>query len=96
MGRSAPALGLVAAFALAGASAAACGETRRPIGDECLRDDDCLSGDCSARTCVGQAPRVVGTAPPATPFVPPADASDDASDDAAADGAAARDAGDGG
>ncbi|MDB4946016.1 MAG: hypothetical protein JWP97_5550 [Labilithrix sp.] len=39
---------------------AACGETRSPIGDECLRGDDCLSGVCSSRTCVAAPPLVSG------------------------------------
>ena len=42
----------------------ACGETRRPIGDECLRDDDCLSGVCSARSCVSAPPLKVGATGP--------------------------------
>lgn len=42
----------------------ACGETRRPIGDECLRDDDCLSGVCSARSCVSAPPLKTGTTGP--------------------------------
>jgi len=33
-----------------------CGETRRPLGDECLRDDDCLSSACSGRVCVASPP----------------------------------------
>ena len=43
----------------------ACGETRRPIGDECLRNEDCLSGVCSARACVSAPPLRVGTGDPA-------------------------------
>ena len=45
---------------------AACGETRRPIGEECLRGEDCLSGVCSSRTCVAAPPLVggAGGAPP--------------------------------
>ena len=43
----------------------ACGETRRPIGDECLRNDDCLSGVCSARSCVPAPPLKVGAGDPA-------------------------------
>jgi hypothetical protein len=43
---------------------AACGETRRPIGEECLRSDDCLSGVCSARTCVAAPGLVIGAGPP--------------------------------
>lgn len=42
----------------------ACGETRRPIGDECLRDDDCLSGVCSARSCVSAPPLKTGATGP--------------------------------
>lgn len=49
---------LVAALALA----AACGESRRPIGDECLRDDDCLSGVCANRACVSSPTLVTGAA----------------------------------
>jgi hypothetical protein len=59
---------------------ASCGETRRPIGEECLRDDDCLSGVCSARSCVSAPPLKVGAsgqAPEEEPDI--ADASMDAS-----------------
>ncbi len=44
----------------------ACGETRSPIGDECIRGEDCLSGVCSSRTCVAAPPLVSGAtgAPP--------------------------------
>jgi hypothetical protein len=48
----------------------ACGETRSPIGDECLRGDDCLSGVCSARTCVAAPTLVVGAGPPPPDEVP--------------------------
>jgi hypothetical protein len=43
---------------------AACGETRNPIGDECLRGDDCLSGVCSSRTCVAAPGLVTGAGSP--------------------------------
>jgi hypothetical protein len=62
--------------ALAAAAALACGETRRPIGDECLRDEDCLSSTCSARECVA-APALVtgaGNATEEEPRIPVADA----------------------
>lgn len=66
------------AFALVTSLVAACGETRRPIGDECLRDDDCLSGICSLRTCVS-APTLVtgagGSPPDDSPRIPVGDAS---------------------
>lgn len=58
------------ALALALTTLAACGETRRPIGDECLRSDDCLSGVCSARTCVSAPPLVSGVGPPPADEIP--------------------------
>jgi hypothetical protein len=47
-----------AAWLAAAASvlALACGETRRPLGDECLRDDDCLSSVCAGRVCAAAPP----------------------------------------
>lgn len=42
----------------------ACGESRHPIGEECLRDDDCLSGVCAARTCVSTPSLVSGATEP--------------------------------
>jgi hypothetical protein len=51
----------------------ACGETRLPIGDECLKDDDCLSGVCAARVCAA-APSLVAVGgdpiPPEEPRIP--------------------------
>jgi hypothetical protein len=55
---------------VAGLVVAACGETRSPIGDECLRGDDCLSGVCSSRTCVAAPMLVVGAGPPPPAEVP--------------------------
>lgn len=69
------------------AVALACGETRRPIGDECLRDDDCLSGACANRTCVSAPTLVTGVAgspPDEEPHIPTADAA--APKDAAGEG----------
>jgi hypothetical protein len=56
----------------AGLSAAllACGETRNPIGEECLRGDDCLSGVCSARTCIAAPGLVTGGGPPPSDELP--------------------------
>ena len=51
-------LGVLALLSLA------CGETRSPIGDECIRGEDCLSGVCSSRTCVAAPPLVNGSGPP--------------------------------
>ena len=39
----------------------ACGESRRPIGDECIRNEDCLSNVCAARAC-SSAPSLVSGA----------------------------------
>lgn len=79
-------LGLASALALALAFGvlAACGETRRPIGEECLRGDDCLSGVCSARTCVAAPALVTGAgAPPPdeVPRIPVVEGGTDASDE---------------
>lgn len=48
--------GVASGLALACLLLGACGETRRPLGDECLRDDDCLSSVCSGRVCVATPP----------------------------------------
>jgi len=45
-------------------AAVACGETRSPIGAECIRGEDCLSGVCSSRACVPAPPLVNGSGPP--------------------------------
>ena len=50
------AVGAVAAGLAMVLLGSACGETRRPLGDECLRDDDCLSRACSGRVCVASPP----------------------------------------
>ena len=53
-----------AAFAIACSvvvvAAFACGESRRPIGEECLRNEDCLSDFCAARSCVSAPELVAG------------------------------------
>lgn len=64
------------AFGAFGIAIAACGETRRPIGSECLRSSDCLSDICSARTCVAAPTLVTGTGgdpPDAAPRLAPGD-----------------------
>jgi hypothetical protein len=47
-------------------AALACGESRRPIGDECINNEDCLSNVCAARLCVSAPPRftVAASNPP--------------------------------
>ena len=78
-------------IALGGLTAAlACGETRRPHGDECLRDEDCLSGRCEARACAEAPKEVTGVSRPAgteSPRIPDVERAKDASapTDASAD-----------
>jgi hypothetical protein len=43
----------------------ACAETRRANGDECLKDDDCLSGICSQLVCA-PAPTQLDAEPDST------------------------------
>jgi hypothetical protein len=60
------------------AATTGCGESRLPIGEECLRDEDCLSNVCSARTCV-PAPQLTvpyGGTPDQEPRIPDAAAAD--------------------
>lgn len=49
---------------LASVTALACGESRRPIGDECIRDEDCLSDVCAARLCASAPSLVTGASNP--------------------------------
>ena len=85
---------LFIASALAVAACAlvsACGESRRPIGSECLRNEDCLSNFCAARSCVSAPALVTGASDPPEdeePLIPTdagssgtGDASSDAGDD---------------
>lgn len=63
---SSAALVACAVLAVTAAAASACGESRRPIGEECIRDEDCLSGVCTNRACAS-SPRLVtgaGASPP--------------------------------
>jgi hypothetical protein len=73
---------------LGAAAIAACGETRQPIGEECLRDEDCLSNVCSARSCV-PAPQLTvpyGSVPDQQPRIPEPDGGAQALRDARSDG----------
>jgi hypothetical protein len=83
------AVGSRLALVMALGALAACGETRRPIGDECLRSEDCLSGVCSSRTCVSAPALVTGGGPPPpdeVPDVPIVEGGADASIDAPSGG----------
>ncbi len=66
--RPAPAVAVL--LLVLGVGIAACGETRRPIGEECLRSDDCLSGVCSDRTCVAAPTLITGAGPPPNDELP--------------------------
>lgn len=59
-----PVFAWACALAAAASVISACGESRKPIGEECLRDDDCLSGICAARTCVSAPALVTGASNP--------------------------------
>ena len=85
---------VVPAFAIAfvaiAAVASACGETRRSFGEDCIKDEDCLSGRCTAQKCGSEPPLLDGSPPPV-------EAGPDVSGDGAADGNdGATDAGDAG
>jgi hypothetical protein len=57
---------------------AACAETRRSLGEGCLKSEDCLSGVCAGAQCVA-APPLLDAEPPfpdAAP-APPAEAGTD-------------------
>ena len=78
------------AIVLASVFLVGCTETRRPLGEDCLKDQDCLSGICSGLKCVA-APPTLEAGPPEpdasadAPSDAPADVGTDAAD-ASADG----------
>lgn len=45
------------------AGVAHCAETRRAVGEQCLKDEDCLSGVCAAQECIA-APPLLEAEPP--------------------------------
>jgi len=51
-------LALVMAGIAALSLAYACAETKRSLGDECLKSEDCLSGICSQLVCAAAAPLI--------------------------------------
>lgn len=51
----------VAVFLLFPAVLGACTETRRTIGEDCLKADDCLSGVCSSQRCTAAPPLLDAT-----------------------------------
>ena len=51
----------VACFLAPALFALACTETRRGLGEECLKGEDCLSGLCVAQECASAPPLLQGT-----------------------------------
>ena len=77
----------------------ACAETRRGLGDACLKNDDCLSGVCSGLTCASQPPLLDGSPEnvrDAATEGAPTDATADGADDALPTDAESGDADEGG
>lgn len=83
----------LAAVALVALSGFACAETRRALGEECIKNDDCLSGVCVARACDDPPTSLERPLPP-TPAPDAATTQGDAGADARGDAPA--DAGSGG
>ncbi|MBX3217664.1 MAG: hypothetical protein KF850_36870 [Labilithrix sp.] len=77
-------LAVASALAAPLALVCACGESRRPIGEECLRDEDCLSNVCAARACVSAPSLVTGAnspPPDEEPLIPTGDGASSGTDD---------------
>jgi hypothetical protein len=58
-----------ASFSLIAIALGGCEEQRRALGEECIRNEDCLTGICGSRICISERPKV---------DIRPAQASDDA------------------
>jgi hypothetical protein len=56
------------------AAGAACAETRRPLGEACIKDDDCLSGVCAAQQCAARPPLLDAQSPATADAGPAGDA----------------------
>jgi hypothetical protein len=78
MRRRGPVAGLLAAAGAAAVVIASCTEFRGSLGDECIKDQDCLSGACTALRCVA-APSVLEAGLPPTEASTVPEASLDAS-----------------
>jgi hypothetical protein len=88
-------------LALATGVVGSCNEWRRSLGDECLKDQDCLSGICSQLRCgtappyLGSEGTVVGADSAGGSDAPVEPASDDAAIDGSGGGDATAEAGGG-
>jgi hypothetical protein len=58
MSRLAVVAAALALVGLAAALAAACAESRRSLGAQCLKSQDCLSGICSQFACAAAPPTI--------------------------------------
>ena len=58
----------------------ACAETRRSLGDDCLKDEDCLSGICAGLKCVAAPPIIDGSTPAGDSGAPDAAGGDTGAD----------------
>lgn len=67
-------------FLLPGLFVLACTDTRRGLGEQCLKSEDCVSGLCVAQACASEPPLLTGTS------TPPAEAGPDATVEADASG----------
>ncbi len=67
-------------FLLPGLFALACTDTRRGLGEQCLKSEDCVSNLCVARECASQPPLITGTSQPPADAGPDVTVVDDASD----------------
>lgn len=96
---SARAVGSFVAVVLAlGALFNACAETRRSLGEECIKNDDCLSNICESLHCaaappIGTVPSPDGAAP--TPDTGTGETGSDATGDVGSDTSSPADAADG-
>jgi hypothetical protein len=75
VGSSASLLWIALAGSIAAAIVAACSESRFPLGADCLRNEDCLSGICAQQRCAA-APPYLDSEGPATDSAALADAED--------------------
>jgi hypothetical protein len=67
---------------------AACTEMRRPLGEDCLKDQDCVSGICSGLKCSATPPLVEAGPTPDAAVDAPQDAPQDTTTDAPVDAGA--------
>jgi hypothetical protein len=54
---------VVVVLGLTVAAASACVESQRALGEDCLKDQDCLSGICAQLQCAAAPPVLDATAP---------------------------------